>query len=400
MRGVKVVSWSGTSGYALAALDYVRGLVAAGVPVQWVPLGREGPHANVPWRAELGIEALDFFPALADDPVHADLPALLERCCRPCAYDTVLVQLPPEYWPVHFEPGMRNAGYTAWETDRVPPHWPPLLNLASRVLVPSRMNRDVFERCGVVVPVRAVPHMLRAVPPPATDAARRRIRATLGIGADTTVFYSINTWEPRKGVFDLLNAFARAFGDADDVLLLLKTHTTGYGAPPSFAVTPVAELLAKWRERAQKGRATGLPAMRAIDRPLSGGEIEDLHVAGDVFVSLTRGEGWGMGACEALARGRPVLITGWGGQLDYLGADWPWLVRYALTAVSPWPGQSSFLSSQRWAQPELDHAAQLLRRLHGDLAAAQMHAARAAAALRDRLSPARVTAALLESLDD
>jgi hypothetical protein len=94
------------------------------------------------------------------------------------------------------------------------------------------------------------------------------------------------------------------------------------------------------------------------------------------------------------------MMTGWGGQLDYLGADWPWLVDHALTAVSPWPGQSSFLSSQQWAQPDLDHAARLLRRLHGDLAAATMHAARAATALRERLSPARVTAQLLASLDD
>ncbi len=399
MRGIKLVSWSGTSGYALAALDYLRGLVAQQVPVCWVPL-RNGPSGFEPWSMELGLDALDFFPALSDDPMHADLPQLIERCCKPCDYDRVLVHLPPEYWTLHFEPGRRNIGYTAWETDRLPPHWPSLLNLAERVLVPSSINREVCERGGVIAPVHAVPHMLREVPLPVSDEQRRQIRAGLGIDARTTVFYSINTWEPRKGTYDLLNAYSRAFTDTDDVLLLLKPPPQGMGAPPSYAVEPVSTLLEKWRKGAMRGRDTGLPSIRVIDHHLSGAQIEDLHRAGDVFVSLTRGEGWGMGGCEALARGRPVLMTGWGGHLDYLGSDWPWRVNYRLTPVMPWPGQSSFLASQQWAQPDLGHAVELMRGLHRDLPSAMAHSVQAAEEMRGRLSMQRVTEQLLACLDE
>lgn len=400
MRGIKYVSWSGTSGYALAALDYVRGLVAAGVPVHWVPLGREGPHKNVPWRPALGIEALYFHPALANDPVHLDLPRLLDQCCEPCEYDTVIVHLPPEYWPVYFEPGRRNIGYAAWETDKLPPHWVSLMNLATRVLVPCQMNHDVFKRDGVIVPIRVVPHMLRSVPERASTLSRQHVRSRLGIDSNATVFYTINAWNPRKGMPDLLNAYARAFTNDEDVLLLLKTDSIGYSAPPSFAVAPVAELLAGWRERMQKGRIKDLPAIRLIDRPVSGQEMEDLHVAGDAFVSMTRGEGWGMGACEALARARPVMMTGWGGQLDYLGTNWPWSIDYSMAKVSPWPGQSSYLPSQQWALPKLDHAVHLLQRLHAGIRSAQQQAAETAMVLRERLSMERVTATLLASLDD
>lgn len=399
MRGIKLISWSGTSGYALAALDYLRGLVAQGVPVYWVPLC-SSPTGTMPWHPDLGVEALDFFPALTGDPVHADLPQLIARCCQPCDYDTVLVHLPPEFWPVYFEPGRKNVGYTAWETDHLPPHWPSLLNLADRVLVPSSMNREVCERCNVIVPVRAVPHMLREVPLPPTAAQRQQLRAELGIGPHTTVFYSINTWEPRKANYDLLSAFERTFSDADDVLLLLKTSPTGIGKPPSFAVEPVPALFAAWHERAVRTRPTGLPPIRIIADHQSGAQIEDLHRVGDVAVSLTRGEGWGMGGCEALARGRPVLMPGYGGQLDYLGADWPWLVNYRMTPVTPWPQQSSFLASQRWAQADIGHAGTLLRALHADLTGATAHAERAADALRQQLSMQRVTKLLLESLDD
>lgn len=399
MRGIKLVSWSGTTGYALSALDYLRGLVAQQVPVEWMPLC-SGPDGYMPWRADLGFDALDFFPALSKDPLHADLPQLVERCCRPCDYDMVLVYLPPEYWPVYFEPGRRNVGFTAWETDRLPPHWPSLFNLAERVLVLSSMNREVCERCGVVVPVRVVPPMLREVPPPVSDEHRRQIRAGLGIGPHTTVFYSINTWEPRKGVYDLLSAFASAFSNADDVVLLLKTSPRGIGAPPSYTAAPVAELLAKWHQRAARGREACLPPIRVIGDNLSGEQIEDLHRAGDVFVSLTRGEGWGMGGCEALVRGRPVLMTGWSGQLDYLGSEWPWLVNYRLTQVTPWPQQASFLASQRWAQADLAHAAELMRGLHRDLPTAMSYATQTAEALRQRLSMERMTEHLLASLND
>lgn len=399
MRGIKLVSWSGTSGYALAALDYLRGLVANRVPVYWVPL-RNSPNSFEPWSRELGMDALDFFPALAGDPTHADLPQLVEHCCKPCDYDLVLVHLPPEYWPLYFEPNCRNLGYTAWETDRLPPHWPSLLNLAERVLVPSSNNREMCERDGIIVPVQAVPHMLRDVTPPVLDDHRRQIRAELGIDPHTTVFYSINTWEPRKGTYDLLNAYARAFTDTDNVLLLLKPSPNGIGAPPSYAVEPVSMLLEKWRKSAMRGREIGLPKIRVIDSHLSGAQIEDMHRAGDVFVSLTRGEGWGMGGCEALARGRPVLMTGWGGHLDYLGESWPWLVNYRLTQVTPWPQQSSFLASQRWAQPDLKHAVELMRDLHHDLPSAKAYSKQAADGLRRRLSMQRVTEQLLECLHD
>lgn len=399
-HGIKLVSWSGTSGYALAALDYLRGLVAQQVPVEWVPLCN-GPNGYLPWRPDFGFDALDFFPALAEDPAHADLPQLVELCCKPCDHDIVLVHLPPEYWPVHFEPGKRNIGMTTWETDRLPPHWPSLLNLAERVIVVSSMNRVVCERSGVRVPVRIVPHMLREVPLQVSDEQRARIRAGLGIGLHTTVFYSINTWEPRKAVYDLLSAFADAFTAGEDVLLLLKPSSLGMGMPPSYAVAPAGELLMQWQQRASRGRRSPLPPVRVVgDQNLTGEQIEDLHRAGDVFVSLTHGEGWGMGGCESLARGRPVIMTGWGGQLDYLGNEWPWLVKYRLVPVTPWPQQSSFLAPQQWAQADLTHAAELMRGLHRDLPAAMAHAAQAAKELRRRLSMQQVAKRLLESFDD
>jgi hypothetical protein len=40
--GVKVYSCADGSGYGMAAVAYVRGLLNAGVPVHWVPLAYQG----------------------------------------------------------------------------------------------------------------------------------------------------------------------------------------------------------------------------------------------------------------------------------------------------------------------------------------------------------------------
>jgi glycosyltransferase involved in cell wall biosynthesis len=399
MRGVKFVSWSNTTGYGLAALDYLRALVARGVEVWWAPLCN-GPAGQRRWRPEYGIDALDFFPALRRDPGYADLPALVERCGLVRDYDTVVVQLPPEYWPACFEPGKRNIGCVALETDRLPPHRASLLNLADRVLVPCTMNRDVCVQGGLVKPICVVPHILRPSPPPADRGRRAALRARLGAGEETTVFYSINTWDPRKASYDLLSSFAGAFAAADDVVLLLKAPSRGIGAAPLYPAGSVPALFDEWRAQALPGRDAPLPAIRLIAQEISDSEIEDIHQAGDVFVSLSHGEGWGLGGFEALARGRPVVMTGWGGHMDYLGADWPWQIDYRLEQVDPWPGQATYLPPQHWAQADLSHASRLFRAIHSDLPAATARASQAASALRRNYAPESVSETLLSALID
>jgi hypothetical protein len=69
-----------------------------------------------------------------------------------------------------------------------------------------------------------------------------------------------------------------------------------------------------------------------------------------------------MGAFDAAALGKPVIITGWGGQLDYLGEDYPGLIRYEMTGVpAGWLPHATQETTQRWAQPDLDHASALMR---------------------------------------
>jgi len=357
--GVKYIAYPNASGYALAGVAYVRALHNAGVPVWWQPwfLGGE-PHL---WTPQDGLATLPLVRAAEGWAALADLPSLIAATMRPIEYDTVVTHVVPEHWPRLVEPGKRMLGYTAWETDALPAHWPPILNAMTAVAVPSRKNAEIFGRDGVSRPVHVVPHIRRHGWSAAARDAAAALRLRLRIPDDHFVFYTISTWDPRKALDDLMTVFARTFAAEERVTLLIKTTSVignaalGSGSPVEIRVRQIADRLMK---------ETGAPrlnfAVIAAD-DISGRTIDAIHVLGDCYVSLTHGEGWGLGAFDAAALGKPVLITGWGGQLDYLGEDYPGLVRYRMNPVGGWMPHASYRGSQLWATADVEHASALMR---------------------------------------
>jgi len=352
--GVKYIAHGSTSGYALAALAYVRALHNAGIPVWWQPwhFGDLPVQVRVEdWRATEG------------DANLADLAALVRATNRPIPYDTVIVHTVPEHWPRFAEAGKRFVGYTVWEADTLPEHWPRLLELADVVLVPSQFNAQVFVGGGVKPPVRVIPHIRRHAwsETAADDAVKARLR--LRIPEDHFVFYAIGAWDPRKAFPELIDAFTREFGEDERVTLLVKTSA----ALSNAAID--TQFGAGTRERAQRivaqvAGAMGRSPANVVCIPadnIDGRSMDAIHATGDAYVSLAHGEGWGMGAFEAATLGKPVIMTGWGGQLDYLGSNYPGLVRYALTPVSGWLPFASYRSTQRWATADARHARELMR---------------------------------------
>jgi glycosyltransferase involved in cell wall biosynthesis len=381
-RGVLYCGSGDLSGYGQAAIAYVRALVNAGVPVQWVPLDW------LPERMAVGSWTLpDGRPRglLERCGTHghlADLPVLVERTRAPVAHDVVIVHAPPEAWPRIFENGKRNIGVTVWETDRAPAHWLPLLRQADRVIVPCEFNRAAFVRSGLDRPIHVVPHIRRHTWREHTPADIARARAQLGIPHGHRVFYTINDWGPRKNMPALIRAFARAFAAQAPVSLLIKTAAIGHDGPPFYANVPTRELVLQAMRDATAEIGRPLPQIVLVDAELDGDGIDLIHAISDVYVSLTHAEGWGLGAFEAATLGKPVLMTAWGGQCEFLGADWPGAIPCALEPVPLWPPhQPSYFPSQCWAAPDADAAVALMRAAADDGAPGQ----EAAYAIRERI---------------
>lgn len=368
------------SGYATAGVRLMQALREAGVELRWIPF--------VPGHA-LG-PGFGYQPGRAGDVSD---PALAELLAGPEECDVVVAHLVPEYWPYvrRLYRGTPVVGHTVWETDRLPAHWPALLDGVDLVVVPTVWNAQVTRSSGVSTPVEVVPH--------AAPRTQEVDSATWSdVPDDATVFYAIAPWTARKALPLVVHAYQRAFAGREDTLLVIKTSPndqTVAGGPP---LGPAAPGTTAWALALLLREVPHPAPVRLVTRTLAEAEVEALHTRGDCYVSLCRSEGWGIPPFDAAARGTPVVITGFGGHLAYLETDSAYLVDYDLVRVDDPLGGRSYTPDQHWAQPSVEHAAELLRRV---LAEPGEAAARAAAARRRILhdfDPTVVAASFLAAL--
>ena len=84
----------------------------------------------------------------------------------------------------------------------------------------------------------------------------------------------------------------------------------------------------------------------------------------DVYVSLHRAEGFGLGMAEAMKMGKAVIATRYSGNMDFTGEDNACLVDCELKKVPP--GSYYKQGDSVWAEPDAGQAAGYMRRLVED----------------------------------
>ena len=91
-------------------------------------------------------------------------------------------------------------------------------------------------------------------------------------------------------------------------------------------------------------------------------------------------------------------MTGWGGQLDFLGPDWPYLVDYEMTPVMSAIDCGSYHPSQNWASASLGDAVELLRAIKADPTSARSRCSDRSEAIKAQFDEEAVGQRLLEVL--
>lgn len=392
MKGLKYISWADTTGYAIAAKSYVRALIDAGVNLTWVPM--------LPGEGLYEAQPVTTWPC----------PKLASVCNSPVAYDTVLIHTVPEYYPEWIDlersEGRRILGYTVWELEQLPDHWPEILNRLDGVIVPCRWNLDVFRRSGVTVPIHVVPHLSQFEDSPdPTDADRLALKARVGreLGRqDRFVFYSIGFWSNRKAPYLALEAYWQAFEADDPVLMIVKTSnkdlTRWYrGWRNCFRLRNPSPSMSA--DRIASRFSNPAPVAVIADESLSDSEMLALHEAGDCFVSLARAEGWGLGAFEAARMGKPVVLTGYGGHLDYLDPELARLVEFSMVPVHEPTWSANYRPTDRWADPSVVEATRHMRAVFEHQQSAREQARRLSERIRLEFSKEAVLNSLLRALE-
>ncbi len=75
----------------------------------------------------------------------------------------------------------------------------------------------------------------------------------------------------------------------------------------------------------------------------------------DAYVSLHRSEGFGLTLAESMLLGKPVVATGYSGNMDFMTADNSYLVDYQIVPITD--KISTYERGMCWAEPSIEHAA-------------------------------------------
>jgi glycosyltransferase involved in cell wall biosynthesis len=214
-------------------------------------------------------------------------------------------------------------------------------------------------------------------------------RAARGGDAPFT-FVSVFKWEQRKGWDLLLDAYWQEFareareGGRAGVVLRVKTYLPGWEPGPRDLNQHIAQ-----HARARHGAAReSLPPVELHLEDAPRAQIRSFYASADAFVLPTRGEGWGLPICEAMAMGVPPIATNFSGPSAFLTPtnSHPLPVARALPGGFAEPSIGSIRKAMRAAYEE-----------RGDGRGAQRGAAARADMVR-RFSHAAVGQLLLERL--
>ena len=398
MKGLKYISLHGALGYFVAAKRYMLGLVRAGIPLTWTPM--------VPGKA-WGLPLQPYTGRAVGD-------ADLDRYCNaPLDYDTVIVHTAADLYPrwKTLEANKRLIGYTTWETDRLPRYWIPLLNMMDRLFVPSSWNREVFLRSGVSVPVDTLPHIADPAAPAGVEASPKK-------ATDPFVFYTIETWSARKNLEKTIHCYLKTFTSNDNTRLLVKTTPFLYRQTPLTRLTRLRSLYRRLRRLFRLSLLTSFrpgsgeylrkieseypspPPIVLLTREVSEEVIGDIHRQGDCYISLSHAEGWGLGAFDAAARGKPIIMSRYGGQMDYLKPDMSYAVGYDLSPVRDDDNPKNFTPDQRWASPSLEEASKWMRHVYEHRDEARIRGERLQRYVQDTFSENKISNRLIRILNN
>jgi len=341
------------TGIGTAARGTVAALAAAGIPHAVIDIDQIGaeppPGINEPLPAE-GPHPLSIFHTTPDRVER--LVGGSDRLIKPVAMA-----------------GRYNIAYFAWESaNTFPQTWRKAFRHFDEIWVPSRFVAECL-RPLTSLPIVEIPHVLQTRPV-------LLARSDLALPKDRFVFLFIFdelSGFTRKNPLGTIAAFKRAFpGDDKRVALVIKARTLSD------------------RNRSRLIAAAAGSPITIFVEDVGPTPLSSFVAHADAFVSLHRAEGFGLALAEAMQLKRPVVATGYSGNLDFMTAENSYLVPYRIVRLKEPDGV--YPADTEWAEPDLDAAAEMMRAIVADPAAARQRGERAAADVAAKFSPLAVAA--------
>jgi glycosyltransferase involved in cell wall biosynthesis len=232
-----------------------------------------------------------------------------------------------------------NIGVWSWDLEELPHQWDRAFDVYDEIWVPSSFCQAAIAARSPV-PVIRIPYCVK----PADGSHKSR----LDFGIDPHRFVFLSVFDMRSGLgrknpIAAMLAFRKAFAGHQDCELIVKVNHA-HSNPAGLR-----------RLRAEASRQ----CVRVIDDTFRHGDVEALIRCADCVVSLHRSEGFGLVMAEAMLLGKPVIATGYSGNLDFTTPSTAFLVSYSLQRVGP--ENPPYPEHCFWANPCIDDAANQMR---------------------------------------
>ena len=233
----------------------------------------------------------------------------------------IAFEYPPNYYKLMAE---RRIGMLVYESTVLPLHWrDAILEYLHLLFVPSRFCVQIMLDAGIPdEKVKLTPYgirldLFRPDVPPFELPTRKKF-----------IFLCVAMPHKRKGLDILLEAYGAEFSARDDVCLVIKSSYIARGDRLRPWETDLDKLLEDFSSRPEA------PEVVCISEPVSTDMMPGLYAACDCYVQPSRSEGFGLAIVEAFACGKPVIVTGWGGHMDFCDESNAYLLDYALVPAN------------------------------------------------------------------
>jgi glycosyltransferase involved in cell wall biosynthesis len=310
------------SGWGAAARGYVRALRRIGVPTRLADFSALTSNRS-------GDRTLAEGDGLSDWDVNL-------MCIDAGQHFAVLSRTDEDLFDRRY-----NIGAWAWELPRFPERWYDRFAYYDEIWVGSSFI------ASAIAPISPIP-VIR-IPPVMAPRMGRLVEGDRGgwtrrPGEFLFLFmFDVHSHLARKNPMAIIEAFRRAFRPSEPVRLILKC-VNAESDPAGF--------------RALLDRASGA-AIDVHSGYISADEIRGLTASCDAYVSLHRSEGIGLTIADAMGLGKPVIATGWSGNTDFMDVSNAFPVDYRLVALEENVGP--YHAGEVWAEPSVEHAAELMR---------------------------------------
>ena len=155
--------------------------------------------------------------------------------------------------------------------------------------------------------------------------------------------------EDRKNVGLLVKAFFETFKNKQNKpALILKTSQAG------ASYIDREEILKKIKKIAKTVNSKNLPNVYLLHGEFTDEEMNEIynHPKVKAMVSLTKGEGFGRPLLEFTLAKKPLICSGWSGQMDFLESKYTCLVGGNLTNVHPSAANQWLIPESQWFSPD------------------------------------------------